>query len=80
MIRMQIQLTEEQAAALRRLARRRGVSTAAIMREAAQFLIDRGTVDEERRVRAREVVGRYASGRGDVAREHDRELSDLFGR
>jgi hypothetical protein len=77
---MQIQLTEEQAEAVRRLARRRGVSIAAIVREAAQSLIDRGAVDNERRARAREVVGRYASGRGDVAREHDRELSDLFAR
>lgn len=80
MHRMQIQLTEEQATALRRLARRRGVSIAALVREAAQALIERGDVDAERRARAREVVGRYASGRGDIAREHDRELEDLFGR
>jgi hypothetical protein len=80
MVRMQIQLTEEQAEAMRRLARRRGVSIAAIVREAAQSFIDRGAVDNERRARARDVVGRYASGRGDVAREHDRELRDLFAR
>jgi hypothetical protein len=80
MHRMQIQLTEEQATALRRLARRRGVSIAALVREAAQALIERGDVDAERRARAREVVGRYASGRHDIAREHDRELEDLFGR
>jgi hypothetical protein len=80
MHRMQIQLTEEQATALRRLARRRGVSIAALVREAAQALIERGDVDAERRARAREVVGRYASGRRDIAREHDRELEDLFGR
>jgi hypothetical protein len=77
---MQIQLTEEQATALRRLARRRGVSIAALVREAAQALIERGDVDAERRARAREVVGRYTSGRRDIAREHDRELEDLFGR
>lgn len=80
MIRLQVQLTEEQAAALRRLARRRGVSIAALVREAAQALIERGELDTERRARAREVVGRYASGRGDIAREHDRELGDLLVR
>ena len=80
MIRLQVQLTEEQAVALRRLARRRGVSIAALVREAAQALIERGELDAERRARAREVVGRYASGRGDIAREHDRELGDLLVR
>ncbi|GIW20817.1 MAG: hypothetical protein KatS3mg065_1113 [Chloroflexota bacterium] len=80
MHRIQIQLTDEQATALRRLARRRGVSIAALIREATQELIERGDVDAARRARAREVVGRYASGRGDIAREHDRELEDLFAR
>ncbi len=80
MRRTQIRLTEAQATALRRLARRRGVSIAALIREAAQALIERGDVDAARRARAREVVGRYASGRGDIAREHDRELGELFVR
>ena len=80
MVRMQIQLTEEQAAALRRLARQRGRSIAALVREAVESFVDRDDLPAERRRRAREVVGRYASGRPDVAREHDRELAELFGR
>lgn len=80
MIRLQVQLTEAQAAALRRLAQRRGVSIAALVREAAQALIERGELEADPRARAREVVGRYSSGRGDIAREHDRELGDLMAR
>lgn len=78
MHRMQIQFTEAQVATLRRLARRRGISIAALVREATQALIERGDVHAERRAQAREVVGRYASGRHDIAREHDRELGELF--
>jgi hypothetical protein len=80
MRRMQVQLTEEQVTALRRLARQRGVSIAALVREATQALIARCDLDADRRARAREVVGRYTSGRGDIAREHDRELGEIFAR
>ncbi|HWP61845.1 MAG TPA: CopG family transcriptional regulator [Candidatus Binatia bacterium] len=80
MLRTQIQLTEEQAAALRRLARQRGVSMAAIVREATEAFLREADLGAERRELAREVVGKYASGRADIAREHDRELGELFGR
>jgi hypothetical protein len=77
MIRSQVQLTEEQAAALRAVAARRGVSMAAVIRE----LIDEGlrTPAVARSTRARSAIGRFASGRHDVSREHDRELERAFG-
>jgi hypothetical protein len=76
MIRTQLQLTEEQARALRLVAAQRGVSMAAVVRE----LIDEAlqAPAASRTARARSSIGRFASGAHDVAREHDRELERAF--
>lgn len=79
MIRTQVSLTEEQMRRLRREARRRHVSLAAIVREA----VDRAVPDEDaaRRVRVEAlfgVAGAAASGSGTVAREHDELLADRW--
>jgi predicted secreted protein len=77
MIRTQIQLTEEQARELKRLAGERGVSVAAIIREAVEMAIDAGD-PAGRWQRALAVVGAYRSGRSDVGAEHDRHLAEVF--
>lgn len=79
MERTQISLTPEQATRLRALARRRGTSMAALIREA----VDRvhpadGSTGAGRWTRALSVVGAFASGDTDVATEHDRYLEDAF--
>lgn len=76
MVRMQIQLTDEQAGALRREAARRGVSMAALVRE----VIDEALAApvSARRARARAAIGRFSSGRSTVSLEHDRELDEAF--
>ena len=76
MIRTQVSLTEEQMARLRREARRRGVSLAAVVRDA----VDRSVPDDEvartdRLERALRAAGSVASGSGDVAVGHDDVLS-----
>jgi len=76
MIRTQVSLTEEQMARLRREARRRGVSLAAVVRDA----VDRAVPDEDvaridRLERALRAAGSVASGTGDVAVRHDDVLS-----
>ena len=76
MIRTQISLTEDQMRRLRREARNRHVSLAAVIREA----VDRVVPDEDARRRDRiEVLlaaaGSAASGTGSVARDHDAELA-----
>jgi hypothetical protein len=76
MIRTQVSLTEEQMARLRREARRRGVSLAAVVRDA----VDRSVPDDEvartdRLERALGAAGSVASGSGDVAVGHDDVLS-----
>jgi hypothetical protein len=76
MIRMQIQLTDEQASRLRRLAAERRVSVAALVREAVdRGLAGAGSADPWER--ALSVVGRHRSGRSDVARDHDRALAEI---
>jgi len=76
MIRTQVQLTDEQARALRLVASQRGVSMAAVIRE----LIDEGlgTPASARSARARSAIGRFASGVRTVSRDHDRELERAF--
>ena len=76
MIRRQVSLTEEQMARLRREARRRGVSLAAVVRDA----VDRTVPDDEtarlaRLARALRAAGSVASGSGDVAARHDDVLA-----
>jgi hypothetical protein len=77
MIRTQISLTEDQMRRLRREARRRHVSLAAVIRDA----VDRVVPDEDaRRLDRIEVLlaaaGSAASGTGSVARDHDAELAE----
>lgn len=79
MIRTQISMTEEQAAALQRLAAARDRSQAALLREALDWLID----DDERRrrvARARRVAGLGHSGAGtsNIAEDHDAALEEAF--
>ncbi|MFA5787856.1 MAG: CopG family transcriptional regulator [Actinomycetota bacterium] len=82
MIRTQVQFTEEQAKAVRRLAAEQGVSVAELVREAVDKLTGSlphgGT--EDRKKRALAAVGKFASGRGDVSKEHDRYLDEAYGR
>ncbi|MDP2711672.1 MAG: ribbon-helix-helix protein, CopG family [Solirubrobacteraceae bacterium] len=75
MVRTIIQLPEEQAAALERAARRRGVSKAAVVREALAALLarDGGDAALERALRA---AGSGASGVRDLGERHDEYLAE----
>lgn len=82
MVRVQAQLTEEQAARLRRLGAARGVSVAALLREGADRVLAEDSDDREESWRRfwKGMESAGSSGLGDVAREHDRYLDDAFGR
>jgi hypothetical protein len=75
MVRTIIQLSEDQAAALESAARRRGVSKAAIVREALGMLLARESGDPtvERAMRA---AGAGASGLRDLGERHDDYLAE----
>lgn len=77
MVRTQIQLTEEQAKRLKRLAAAKGVSIAALIREAVdrQLLV---SSDNAKWERALAVVGAFHSGKSDIGKEHDRYLAEDF--
>jgi Arc/MetJ-type ribon-helix-helix transcriptional regulator len=76
MIRTIVQLTEVQAAALKRLATRRGVSVSELVRQG----VDRVLADDERaarRARLMELAGKY-SGPPDLAARHDDYLAETY--
>jgi 16S rRNA U516 pseudouridylate synthase RsuA-like enzyme len=52
-IRTQVQLTEEQARQLRRLAAERGVSVAQLIRESVEALLERSAVSRDQELRRR---------------------------
>ena len=80
MIRTQVQLTEAHMHTLKRLAAKRRVSVAALIRESVDLLIRavRPIDDKERQRRALEAAGRFHSGHLDLAAEHDRHLAEAY--
>lgn len=80
MVRTQVQLTEEQSRALKKLAAAQGVSLAELIRRGIDtFLATSGGIDLEERVsRAIALAGRFRSGMGDLSTEHDRHLVESF--
>ena len=80
MIRTQIQLTEEQARALKAQARIEERSMSELVRQSvAEYLARRQGPDaEELARRARRLEGRFRSGCPDLAEAHDRYLDDAF--
>ncbi len=81
MVRTQIQLTKEQAEALKNAAAMRGVSMAELIRQSVDRLLEDagGTSSRELRARAASVAGRFRSGASDVSLRHDEYLSEAMG-
>jgi hypothetical protein len=82
MVRTQIQLTEKQAKALKKLASSRQLSMAELIRQGVDAILISPVVlnAEEKRKRALAVAGRYRSGKRDISREHDKQLAEAFGK
>ena len=80
MVRTQVQLTEQQAKALRQISANTGRSMADLVREGVDLYLKTrlGPSREELVRRAMSIVGKYASGPGDVAQNHDKYLADAF--
>jgi hypothetical protein len=80
MVRTQIQLTEEQAEAVKRLAAQEGRSMADFIRASVdrQLLRSVGVTEAERRRRALAAVGRFRAGASDIAEDHDAALDQAF--
>jgi hypothetical protein len=82
MVRTQIQLTDEQARAIKRIASSKGVSVAEVIRRAVEGIIKSSPKAdmEERQKRALDIVGRFKSGKRDVSKRHDAYLTDAYGK
>jgi len=74
--RTQISLSEHQMSALRQRARQRGVSIAALLREAVDSLLREPTSDEVACSLA--AVGSYRSEPENVAEDHDQFLDEAY--
>ena len=77
---IQIQLTEDEARALRRLAAEDSVSMSALVREAVDWLLSarRGTPEAEVRRRAAAAAGRFRSTHEDLSERHDHHTATGF--
>jgi len=82
MVRAQVQLTDEQIGALRRLSADSGQSIAEIVRLGVQlYLSSRHRPSRAERVeRAIRAAGRFSSGLKDVSARHDAYLAGAFGK
>jgi hypothetical protein len=82
MIRTQVQLTEVQMEALRRLAVLKKKSLADLVRQSVELYLNREspTGDTLRVQRALDVVGKFSSGSADGSSQHDRHLADAYRR
>jgi len=82
MVRTQIQLTEEQAKTLKRIAASRNLSVAELIRRAVDAMIKTSTSvnPEERLKRSLEIAGKFSSGKRDISKKHDVYLSESYGK
>jgi len=77
MVRTQIQLTEQQADRLRRVAADRHTSVSALIRDAVDRTLDLPDAAAVRR-RAIDAAGVFASAEGDLAKRHDEYAADAY--
>jgi Arc/MetJ-type ribon-helix-helix transcriptional regulator len=79
MVRTQIQLTEGQAARLKRLAARKHASVSELIRRGVDAVLQSEAVGpEEKKRRAIAAAGRFRSGVGDLSAKHDEYLSKAY--
>lgn len=78
MLRTQIQLREEEVSAIKKLARERSVSMAAVIRAAVDDYVAResGLSLDERWRRSLAAIGGFRSGAADLSQRHDDEFAD----
>jgi len=80
MIRTQIQLTDKQAAALKKLAVKRHESIAELVRQGVEILTHSVPCvsSEELRRRAIAAAGRFHASSSDLSTKHDKYLNEVY--
>lgn len=81
MVRTQIQLTEQQARELKRLAAAQGLSMAELIRQSVDQFIQSSAepTGQEKILKLKELAGKYTTGIPDLAENHDDYLDDIYG-
>lgn len=88
MVRVMVQLTEEQVKTLKKMARVRKASVASLVRESVTLYVDASKVNpqmDEKRRRALEGLEKIKKahfkdieGKTDVAKNHDKYLNEIY--
>jgi Ribbon-helix-helix protein, copG family len=79
MVRTQVYFSEEQHRALRRAAKREGVSMTALLRRMVEReLLGRTTKPDYSKDAIMAIVGLGRSGRSDISENHDEALAEAF--
>jgi len=80
MVRTQIQLTEDQAEAIKKLARAKKISMAEFIRQSVEKILASTAIADtaQRKKRALDIAGRFSSGKHDIAAEHDVYLAEAY--
>jgi len=80
MVRTQIQLSDEQLQALRKLSASTGRSIAGLIRESVDHYVNsqKGVSRQHQIERALRAAGRFSSGSSDGSAQHDRHLAAAF--
>jgi hypothetical protein len=79
MVRTQVYFSEEQHRALRRAAKREGISMTALLRRMVEReLLGRATKPDYSQDAIMAIVGLGRSGRSDISENHDEALDEAF--
>jgi Arc/MetJ-type ribon-helix-helix transcriptional regulator len=80
MVKTQVQLPEDDLAALRRLAAEQKTSVSALVRRGVKQMLasQKAATREELWSRASEVIGKFHSGKHDIARRHDHYFAEAI--
>lgn len=80
MVRIQIQLTEEQVRELKRIAAIRDFSLAELIRQSVDQFIQAATEPtyQEKVQKLNQVAGKYSVEIKDLAEKHDEHLNDIY--
>ena len=82
MVSTEVKLTDEQSAALEKLAKELHIPLADLILKGVDHVLQsiRTIPSEEQKQRARSIAGRFRSGLSDLSKQHDKYLAEQEGK
>jgi hypothetical protein len=79
-VRTQIQLSAEQARALKQMANREGKSVSELIRMSVEMMLRSGGIKDQEALRKKAIaaVGKFDTGPADLSAQHDKYLAEAF--